>query len=539
MGDDRRNTFLRGALVLTVAGLASKVLGSLYRIPLTWLIGPEGMGLFQLAYPLYLIFLALSTAGLPVAVARLIAQRVAVGDRGGVRAVLKTAAGLLVALGLAGSLIMLAGARAIASRLYDPRAFYTIAAFAPAVFMMAVLSAWRGYFQGWQQMTPVAASQILEQVVRVGTMLVLAVLLVGRGVEHAAAGVAFGGFAGAVAAWAYLILRYFAVRKKLERRLLNTGRPVDYRHILNHLVRLAWPIALGAVLVPLIQAVDSALVPARLSIVGFSPAHATAAMGDLGNAWALVVFPTVITAALSTSLVPAVSEAQARGDMAALRARVKESFRMAFLIGVPAAAGLWVMSPQIARLLFSSAGAGAGVPLRWLAPAALFLGLQQTTAGALQGLGRPGIPVRNFAAGAVVKIALTYWLAALPGLGLRGAAIGTVICSALTSSMNLVSLVRMTRTRLPVIKGVVIPFVGGAVVAAGAAGVQSLCSRTIVPLPLSVLAGIAVSALLYFTLILRTGAVEKGELTALTGAFQGRTRGRLRSGAGTKRLNRA
>lgn len=518
--DGRRGSFLKGALILTIAGLGSKVLGSVYRIPLTWLIGPEGMGLFQLAYPLYLIFLALSTAGLPVAVSKLVAERVALNDRGGVRAVHHCAVILLTLLGVVSGLIMFFGARALASRLYDPRAYYAITAFAPAVLIMAVMSAWRGYFQGWQHMLPVALSQIIEQVVRVATMLILAFLLIDRGVEHAAAGVALGGAAGAGAGLMYLLYMFFRTRRRLEGSLaLRPGKPSSGWRMLKRMLSLSWPIALGAVLVPLTQAVDSALVPARLAVIGLSPAATTAAMGHLGNAWALVVFPTVVTASLSTSLVPAISEALARRDKFAVRSRSAEALRVALVIGLPSAAGLWVLSPEIARLLFSAAGSGAAVPLRWLAPAALFLGLQQTTAGALQGLGRPGLPVRHFMFGAVLKVGLTFLLAARPEYGLRGAAVGTVAGAVVTSALNLVCLRGLTGLRVPWDKGFALPAVATVMMLVGTGYLRHLFSRIGLPLPVSVALCIISAALMYGGILWKTGSLEVTEKKALSTAF--------------------
>lgn len=533
MTNERRNSFLRGALILSLAGLGSKILGSLYRIPLTWLIGPEGMGLFQLAYPLYLIFQALSTAGLPVAVSKLVAERVALRDRAGVRSVHRAAILLLFLLGSVSALIMLTGARAFASRLYDRRAYFAIVSFAPAVFIMAVMSAWRGYFQGWQRMAPVALSQVIEQVVRVATMLILAALLMDRGVEHAAAGVALGGAAGAAAGLGYLLYTYFRTRRQLENGLgRRSKKPHDAWLMLKRMLSLSWPIAVGAVLVPLTQAVDSAMVPARLAVIGLAPAATTAAMGHLGNAWALVVFPTVVTAALSTSLVPAISDALARRDRADVRSRSSEALRVAVVIGLPSAAGLWALSPEIARLLFSQAGLGAAVPLRWLAPAALFLGLQQTTAAALQGLGRPGLPVRNFLCGAAVKVGVTYVLAARPEFGLRGAALGTVLGAVVTSALNLLAVRALADLRVPWVRGLAIPLFATTLMLVGTGYLRHVLTMIGVPTAATVLACIVSAVLMYGGVLWKTGVLASADKNPLSEAL-GRL-GLLGVGAGRR-----
>ena len=556
--------FLKGTLFLTGAGLISKVLGSIYRIPLTRMIGPEGMGLFQMAYPIYLVFLALSTAGFPVAVSKLIAERIAVGDREGVKTVRRASLLILTILGALSGMALFCGARPLARAFYDPRAFYTIAAFAPAVFFMSVMSAWRGYFQGMQHMAPVAASQVIEQIVRVVTMLALAAFLITGGVEHAAAAVAHGGAAGAAAGGIYLWIVYFSAGRKFEREIGKLQvqpqpkprpqpkpqpRPQHtatwgWGPAIRKIISLAWPVALGAVLVPLTQAVDSLIVPARLALIGLSPEAASAAMGHLGNAWALVMFPTVITGAVSTNMVPAVSAALACGDWDRIRARVNDAFRMAFLVGVPAWVGLAGLSKEIAVLLFSNAGAGAAVPLVWLAPACLFFGLQQATTGALQGLGKQRLPVRHFLIGAVGKIIVTIWLTGIPGFGLRGAAIGTVICSVIAALLNSVALIRITGgasvvgsagsagsvgsvASFSLTKTIGASAVGGLAVTLIIGWSRRVMMRMALPQALMVLLIIGASVIVYSLILIKTGAISRNEIKLVSAG------GRRAAGSGS------
>lgn len=589
-------SFLKGTLFLTGAGLFSKVLGSVYRIPLTRMIGPEGMGLFQMAYPIYLIFLALSTAGFPVAVSKLIAERVALGDRSGVKTVRGASLLILTILGALSGVALFWGARPLARAFYDPRAFYTIAAFAPAVFFMSVMSAWRGYFQGMQRMAPVAVSQAIEQIVRVSTMLALAAFLIKDGVEHAAAAVAYGGAAGAAAGGVYLWAVYFSSGRNLERKIgklqgqaqtqaqaqtqtqaqrsqRQSGQPqhkanAKWGPAIRKIISLAWPVALGAVLVPLTQAVDSLIVPARLALIGLSPEAASAAMGHLGNAWALVMFPTVITGAISTNMVPAVSAALACGDWHRIRARVNDAFRMAFLVGIPSWVGLAGLSKEIAALLFSSAGAGAAIPLVWLAPASLFFGLQQATTGALQGLGKPRLPVRHFLTGAVGKIIVTVWLTGMPGFGLRGAAIGTVICSVLAALLNSVALIRIIngveRVRVGQCKGrsgageldarrldagaeagrltsptltktIWFSALGGLAIALVIAWCRRIMMRMALPAAIMVPSIIGASIIIYGIILIKTGAVGRNEIKSIAarGSSSKAGAGRRFAGIGT------
>ncbi|MGB9791464.1 MAG: oligosaccharide flippase family protein, partial [Thermacetogeniaceae bacterium] len=205
----RGESFLGGAFVLTLAGIIVKALGAFYRIPFTRIVGSEGIGLYQMAYPVYTTLLALSTTGIPVAVSLLVAERGACGDRAGARQVFRLSFALLFFLGLLLSLLLFWAAPGIAGGvLGDPRASYPLMAIAPAVFIFSLVSAFRGYFQGWRLMWPTAVSEVIDQVVRVATVLWAAVSLVGRGVELAAAGAAFGAVTGGCASLLVLLILF-------------------------------------------------------------------------------------------------------------------------------------------------------------------------------------------------------------------------------------------------------------------------------------------------------------------------------------------
>jgi len=517
---------LRGALLLSLAGIVCKVLGAAYRIPLVRLIGDEGIGLYQMAYPVYLVFMALSTAGMPLAISKLVAERAALADFAGARRVLRLALGILGGLGLLGGVVMAGGARFFSLHIAaDPRAYPVILSLAPAVPLMALMAALRGYFQGGQDMMPSALSQLVEQVVRVATLLALAVLLLPLGIGRAAAGAAFGACAGGAAGFAFLVWWYLAHQWPSPRAGRMAAAP-SYARLAVRLGRLALPIAAGALLLPLMQVMDSILVPTRLQAIGYAVGEATAAVGRLGNAWAVIYVPNTVAAALAISLVPAVTEAWTRGERQVALGRIVQSLRAAAVICLPAAGGLWVLAREICRVLYGTASA-AGL-LAVLAPAAFFLGLQSVCAGALQGIGRTVSPVRNFALGFLLKVAVTGILCASPGFGPRGAGLGTVAGSALAAALNLVELSR--RVGLPA--GVHAALAKSA--AATAAMVLSLCwlgssgplasmhafARLAVMLP----AGTIVFGLAFWLV----GGVQAGDVEVLERLAAGRLLGRAR-----------
>ena len=433
-----KGRLLHGTMMLTAAGVLVKLMGAAYRIPLSRLLGEEGIGLYQMAYPIYLVFLSVSTAGLPIAISKLVAEGVAKGDYYGVKRLFRLSLISLGIFGLLGSMAMGCGASWFSHHMAaDPRSMLAMLALAPAVTLMAVMSAFRGYFQGWQEMRPSGLSQLWEQAVRVVVLLTLAILLLPRGVEWAAAGAAFGATAGAGAGVIYLVIHYIRVQKRLrelECEKNNQSSNILSDFWLKRLASTAFPIALGSILMPLMQAVDSIIVPGKLQAGGYTISQATAALGQLGNAWAVLYLPLIVTSALSAGLVPAVADALARSDRSELAARIEEGYRVASWVLPGAATGLLIMGENIYRLIYG------GYPtsiLVTLAPGVFFLGWQQVSAAILQGAGQPFLPLRHFIVGCLVKSALTLLLVGRPDLGIHGAAIATVTGSMAATVLNM------------------------------------------------------------------------------------------------------
>ncbi len=442
---ETKDSILKGTALLTGAGIIVKLLGAAYRIPLSRLIGSEGIGLYQMAYPIYLIFLSLSTAGLPIAISKIIAEQSAKGNREGIGRTFKAALILLVVMGLGGALIMFWAAPWFAGRVVaDSRAVYAMRALAPAIFLMSLMAAYRGFFQGQQIMTPSAISQIIEQFVRVAVALILVCMLLNSGIEYAAAGAAFGASAGGGAGLVFLMLRQWQQRKKSIFIHPREKTRESLLGIMKRLIRFALPISVAVILMPLLQTIDSLIVPAKLQSIGYTVGQATSMLGILGNAWAVMYLPMVVTSAISANLVPAVAASNIKGAGHERVVKIETGLRLAFLYLVPVAIFLYIFGKTIYRIIYNTPQIEI---LSWLAPAVFFLGLEQVSAGILQGLGKPKIPLVNFVAGAILKIIVTLTITSLPGLNLAGAALGTVCGSGFTAILNLTVVRKLTHVK--------------------------------------------------------------------------------------------
>jgi len=453
---DKRDSFIRGALILSLAHLLTRVLGAVYRIPLYRLIGDEGMGLVQMAYPIYTTLLALSTIGIPIAISKMVAENLAVKDRSGAYRVFYLSLAILAASGLLFSLLLFFGAQHFAETVtQDPRSALAIAAIAPAVFLVAVTSAFRGFFQGHLRMAPTAVSQVLEQIVRVATMFALAYLLMPRGLEYAAAGATFGAVSGALVALGYLTVLFMIGRGGEKTRQRRPWRvPEGNLQTVKRIVGLAVPISLAGMVLPLILLVDMLVVPRQLQAAGVGMAEATALYGQLsGGAMPLVNLPTVFTVALATSLVPAIAGASALGQTQQIRSKVTTALRLATVISLPSAAGLYILAPEICAFLYGAPEVGAALkPLAFLV---IFLGFQQTNAAVLQALGLTMIPVRHLVLGAILKLALTWYLT--PVMGIQGAGLASVAGFLLAALMDYLVIRRTLAVSLPILHVLVKP----------------------------------------------------------------------------------
>lgn len=504
----KSHMFLKGAVILTVAGLISKIFGAVYRIPFFRVVGSEGMGLYQMAYPLYTMLLAISSAGIPVAVSKLISESLARRDIITVNRVFRTTLVFITFLsGLASYLLYLNADYIATEILKDPRSYYSIAAISPAIFFVGIMSVFRGYFQGFQQMIPTAFSQILEQFVRVGTVLVGAYLFLPKGVEFAAAAATFGAVTGASAGCLFLVGLYFFGRKRPHSNEYLPRKSMGIGKILSRITVLALPISLGGLVIPVMQTLDALTVPGRLQLAGFSVSRAAQLYGELtGGAATLINLPMVITISLATSIVPSVSSFLERGNLTEVNKQINTALSITMMVCLPAAVGLAVMATPVSNLLFDCPE--TGIPLLYLAPATVFLGLHQTTTGILQGMGKTILPVVNLTLGALLKFFLNYILTAMPNIGIVGAALGTVGGFALSSYLNYIFIRYYTNWRpsyrnLLLRPGIAVTIMG--------AGVYYIYRHLTISMAESTatLTSVLAGALIYAIVLIQTGFLQQ------------------------------
>ena len=410
--EKKQSSFVRGAAILGAAGLIVKIIGALFRVPLANQVGPEGMSYYEVAYPYYSGLLVIASAGLPTAISKLVSERVTMRDYRGAREVFQTAQKLLCGIGIMLGLLMFLLAKPLAASSGLDAAYLSFQAFAPALLFVSIMCAYRGYLQGMQQMTGTAVSQIVEQLGKLAIGLALAVKLLPKGPEYAAMGAIIGVTASELIALIVIWLMYRLKKRSFDAKLRRSPKtqPRGFGIISKNLLQIAVPVTIGASISSLAGIVDVALIINILTDnLGYETSLAQTAFSLLRtNVTTLTNMPGVLTMALAMSLVPAISAAMAKRDSASVRNASRMGLKLALIIGLPCATGLFVLAKPILSLLYprltEAELALAADLMHTAAIGVVFLSMVQTMTGVLQGMGKQNVPVFNLFIGFLLKV---------------------------------------------------------------------------------------------------------------------------------------
>ena len=514
---NKSKSIIGGMTVLGLAGVICKLVGVLYSIPLTWMIGTNGLGVYQAVFPAYNLLLTISSAGLPVAVSRLVARSLAKDDPRSAKNVFKTALLLLLTLGSVATIIMLAGSGALAAASDQPTSRIGFQVIAPCVVIVCVLSAFRGFMQGQQNMVPTAISQLIEQVGKVFLALPMAHFGSKMGVEYGAAGALLGTTIVEGVALVYMVILYFRRRSSFNRiPQLSSEAPESSASIAKQLMTISIPITIGACIVPFSQYIDSIMTVGRLIIAGV-PADSAGSVYGLfsGTVIRIINIPTALALAVSMSLVPAISAAKAVNDDATVVRQTDLGMRFAFLIGLPCSIGMSVLAEPLMRFFYQGSIVEEQLVLggQLLSMSGLTIVLftvVQATTSVLQGLGKQRIPMYTLLAGVVCKIILNYVLIAIPAINIHGAPIASLVCYTVSMVPNLYYMLKYTRSRMNWLGWIVRPGL-----ATAAMGIAVWALREWLPVNrLTVLVEVAAGVVVYAAAALALKAITKEDLRA-------------------------
>ncbi len=451
----KQKSLIGGVSVLGLAGLICKVVGVLYRIPLASVVGGEGLGIYQKVFPAYNLLLTVSSAGIPVAISRMVSHYLTLGDARNAKRIFRVAVIALTALGVVTTAILLLLSDDIAAWQGTPAAAQGYLCIAPSLLFVCVMSAFRGYMQGRRDMMPTAISQLIEQVGKVAVALPFAAIGMARGgMAWGAAGALLGTSLAEAAALVYMMIRYkrekpLAVPGDQPHRSKRLGR----RLIAKRLIIVSIPITLGACIVPLAGFIDSVMLTNIMEGFGMAADEALIRYGMYsGMVLTLINVPTALAMAMSVSLVPDVAAGRARKDMEYVARESGTGLRMAAVVGFPCSVGMSLLAKPLLFLFYSGKYTDAQLTLSasLLEISSLTIVLftvVQATSGILQGIGKQKIPMYTLIAGVACKIALNYTLVRVPEINIHGAPYASLLCYAVSMLPNLYFVCRHTGYR--------------------------------------------------------------------------------------------
>jgi stage V sporulation protein B len=433
--------FLKGTFILLIAGLITRVLGFINRIVIARSIGEEGVGLYMMAYPTFILVVTLTQMGLPVAISKNIAEAQAKGNHQEVKKILVVSLAITISLSLIFTPALILLAPILSTTLFtDPRTYYPLVAIAPVVPIIAVSSVLRGYFQGRQNMRPSAVSQILEQLVRITLIAVMTKAFLPYGIEYAAAAAMVAAIIGEIVSLLYLMTTFklkkrFRVRKNFFKSV-HSGKKT-----FKELMEIALP-TMGSRMIGSISWFFEPIVVAHsLALAGVLAIEATKQYGSLtGFAMPLLLLPSFITYSLATSLVPAISEANSKNNHKLIEHRLQQALRFAFLTGGLSVIVLYVLADPLMELMYGSTKGSYFI--RLMAPFFLFYYYQGPLQAVLQALNLARAAMINSLIGAVVKTAVIFLLASQPSFGIKGVALGIIVGFVLVTVLHFATVLK-------------------------------------------------------------------------------------------------
>lgn len=525
----KKNFLLHGS-ILAVASIIVRLIGVVYRVPMTRILGTEGAAYYSSAYKIYSIILLISSYSMPLAMSKLISARLGKREYKNVWRVIQ--GGLLFALvvgGVAAAFVFIFADQLATYVLNMPLAAIPLRVLAPAIFIMSFLGVYRGYFQGCSNMIPTAVSQIFEQIVNAIVSVAASYWLfeLGHrtdlvkgtteyGSSFGAAGGTLGTTMGALTALVFCLFAFFVQWKGLKGQIdKDKNRNVEpMGSIMGTLVMTIFPVLISTTAYNLLDIVDQSMFSYYM-VNRYTQEEYQLVWGAYDNMYMLMLHvPVAIASAMASSTVPALTRAQAEGDNRDVKRKYRASLRFTMMIAIPCAVGLGVLSNPIMNLLFSGNDyhEEAAYYLTLGCVAVVFFSLSTVTNGILQGLGRMAIPVRHAIISLVIHVGIM--AAALWALDMKiyGVIVSYIIFGVVMSSLNIISIDNILNTQQQILKTYVLPLLSAAVMGGAVYGTNYLCQTYLHSNTIACVLGIAVGVVVYALMLFITRTVSEEEL---------------------------
>ncbi len=511
----KNKNFVIGAFIIAISHILVKVIGALYKIPLdTYILQTEGMGIYNSSYTIYNWLFVVSTAGLPVAISKMVAESTARGNYGEARKIFRISKMLLLCVGVVAAGAMFFCAHQFSGMISAPSAYLTMQCMAPSLFFVSLASSYRGFYQGQQNMLPTAISEVIEAFSKLALGLSLAYMAMQTYGEYyiGSAGAISGVTIGTAISCLYLLV-YNAVNiRKFPKENASKQLPSS-KTVLGKLIRIAIPVTIGVSVFTLTSVIDTAMVMNQLQGLGYIEEQRLSMFGYLNRAIALFNLPPTIIAAIAISIVPTIAAALAlKNNNTAIR-NAKSALRITILFAVPCAAGISALAQPILQLLFHDGN--YSFLLNIMGIAVVFVTMVQVCNAILQAWGHVWLPVKNMFIGGAVKVIVNLLLVSRPEININGAPIGTLLCYMTVMSLNIYDLKRITGMKFEFTSFILKPVITAIVTAAGAILCHSFLSNYIGSNVVLVAASICVGGLCYLISLFAIKGLQEDDVALL------------------------
>ena len=528
MSDSTKQTYMRGAAILAATAIISKIISALYRIPLMSMLDDSTAGYYQIAYNIYNLLIAISTAGIPIALSRLVSSASAAGNKRLVNRYFSVSLPAFALIGLVLMVFVFLKAEWLAALLNRPEAETAIRVLAPAVLFGCIIAVYRGYTQGHNNMLPTAVSQLLEVTCKAVFGLLIAGYLITNSIASTA--VAAGAIAGVPIGLLIGIPVMVYFKRKNDRRNpipahMDTQDTMGRRAALAQVFKVGIPITLGSAFISLITNIDTSIVNDRLvSGAGFSTEAAAALYGLYSKGLTLLNLPSALVVPIAVSIVPIISAAITKKQYREARDVTESSLKLVNILALPVGIGISVISYPIYAVFFPGDTPGAtaigGSILMLFGFSSYFICMQLITTAFLQAYGHERVPIISFAIGGFLQIVIDYILVGNPDINIMGSPVGTLSCYMTIALVNLLFLLFKVKSKPNLAKIFIKPVLCTAVMGVAAKAVYELLYKVGLStlgdgrgaMAVYMAAAIIIAAIVYVILIVATKTITLDDM---------------------------
>lgn len=503
----QKNSFLFATFVLILVNFIVRFLGFAYKIILSRMIGPEGIGLFHLVFPILMTFITFTTAGIPVAVSKLVAYHLSLNNKRGCNKTLGLSLiiGLLISCIL--SILLFYHAKYISNVIVKNKdAYFSLISLTPAVPLITLSSIFRGYYYGIKDVGPPGMSQILEQLFRIlfviGSLQLLMPIDTKYSAMIAVIGISVGEFIGLL--W---LLFKFPLLEALHLQKTYALFKNGSKEILSKIILISIPITMTRLVAVIMQSINAVLIPQKLQLAGYSAQEAISTFGKLaGMALPLLFLPFIVTSALVVNIIPTISQEMALKNWRGISLKASLAIRITLLVAIPSTLLFIFFAEPISDFIYSQPDVGKY--LSFLAYSIIFLSLHHTMSGILHGMGKEVVTTIHYLLGMIFQLLCTYYLVPNPRFAANGFIIGFILSTSIICTLNLISLNHYAKLHISTINAIVKPIIASVIMIVLVISIYKMCNYMGLSSILTIIISLSTGFLGYLVSILLSGSIN-------------------------------